>query len=107
MCLLFFSRIAVATFKDFIHQFLEVYFDDLRVYGLVKYHIDNYIVMLDRCIQIHISLNLKKCILCAPFSIFLGHVVCRDKILMDTAKIAIIVDLPPPTSVKQLRTTLG
>jgi hypothetical protein len=26
---------------------------------------------------------------------------------VDPSKIAIIVDLPPPTSVKQLRTTLG
>ena len=27
--------------------------------------------------------------------------------MVDPAKIAIIVNLPPPTSVKQLRTTLG
>ena len=37
----------------------------------------------------------------------LGHVVCHDGILLDPAKIAIIVGLPPPTTVKQLRKTLG
>ena len=36
----------------------------------------------------------------------LGQVVCHDGILVDPAKIAIILDLPPPTTVKQLRSTL-
>jgi hypothetical protein len=63
--------------------------------------------MLDRCRQCHISLNLKKCIFCMPFGIFLGHVVCKQGLLMDPTKIVVILDLQPPTSVKQLRSTLG
>ena len=63
--------------------------------------------MLDKCRQHQISLNLKKCIFCAPFGILLGHIICKQGLMMDLAKIAIIVNLPPPKSVKQLRTTLG
>ena len=37
----------------------------------------------------------------------MGHVVCRDGILVDPAKILIIIDLPPLATVKQLRTNLG
>jgi hypothetical protein len=37
----------------------------------------------------------------------LGHIICNQGLLVDPSKIAIIVDLPPPMSVKQLRTTLG
>ena len=37
----------------------------------------------------------------------MGHVVCHDGILMNPANIVIIVDLPPPTTFKQLRTMLG
>ena len=44
---------------------------------------------------------------CSPFGIFFGRVVCKEGMLMDPTKIAIIVDFPPPTSVKQLITTLG
>jgi hypothetical protein len=33
--------------------------------------------------------------------------VCKHGLLVDPSKIAIIVDLPPPTSVKKLRTALG
>ena len=42
-----FSRIIVATFKDFIHKFLEVYFDDWIVFGLIKCHIESLRMMLD------------------------------------------------------------
>jgi hypothetical protein len=56
-------------------------------------------LMLDKCIQYHISLNLKKCIFCAPFGILLGHVVCKQGLLMDPAKIAVIFYFLPPTSV--------
>ena len=63
--------------------------------------------MLERCHYYQIDLNLRKCIFCAPFGDLLGHMVCHDGILVDPAKIAIILDLPPPTKVKQLRETLG
>ena len=62
--------------------------------------------MLDKCRQHQISLNLKKCIFCAPFGILLGHIVCKQGLMVDPAKIAIIVNFPPPKSVKQLCTTL-
>jgi hypothetical protein len=52
-------------------------------------------------------LNIKKCIFNAPFGIFLGHVVCKQGLLVDPAKIVVIVNLPPPKSVCQLRATLG
>jgi hypothetical protein len=59
-----FSRVVVATFKEFIHKFLEVYLDDWTMFSLLKDHIEVLRLMLDRCRQFHISLNLKKCILC-------------------------------------------
>ena len=77
------------------------------VFVLIKGHFESLRMMLERCFHYHISLNLKKCIFCAPFGILLGHVVCRQRVLVDPAKIAIIIDLPPPTIVKQLRETLG
>jgi hypothetical protein len=77
------------------------------VFSILKGHIEVMRLMLDRCRQCHISLNLKKYILCAPFGILLGHVVCKKGLLVDPTKIASIVDLPPPTSIQQLRETLG
>ena len=57
-----FSRIAISSFKYFIHKFLEVYFDDWIVFALVRDHIESLCMMLGRCLQYQIAFNSKKCI---------------------------------------------
>jgi hypothetical protein len=94
-----FSRVVIDAFKEFIHQFLEVYLDDLTVYSLLKDHVEVLRLMLERCRKCQISLNFKKCIFGTPFGILLGHIVCKQGLLVDPAKIAVIVNLPPPKSV--------
>ena len=101
-----FSRIVVSAFKDFIHKFLKVYFDDWTVFGLVRDHIESLCMMLGCCHLYHIVLNSKKCFFCTPFGVLLGHVVCHDGILVEPSKVAIILVLPPPISVTQLRSLL-
>jgi hypothetical protein len=95
------------AFKEFLHKFLEAYFDDWTVFSLLKNHTECLRIMLDKYRQCQIALNLKNCIFFSPFGVLLGHIVCKQGLLVDPSKIAIIVDLPPPTSVKQLCTTLG
>jgi len=102
-----FSRVVVEAFKEFLHKFLEAYFDDWTIFSLLQNHIECLRLMLDKCRQCHISLNLNKCILFSPFGVLLGHIVCKQGLLVDPSKIVIIVDIPPPTSVRQLRTVLG
>ena len=102
-----FSTIVVAAFKDFIHKILEVYLDDWTMFSLLKDHVEVLRHMLDRCKLCPISLNIKKYIFSAPFGILLGHVVCKQGLLVDPAKIVFIINLPPPKSVHQLKSTLG
>jgi hypothetical protein len=102
-----FSRVVVEAFKEFLHKFLEAYFDDWIVFSLLQNHIESLRIMLDKCRQCQIALNLKKSIFFSPFGVLLGHIVCKKGLLVDPSKIAIIVDLPPATSVKQLCTALG
>jgi hypothetical protein len=49
----------------------------------------------------------KKMYIWNTVGILLGHIVCKQGLLVDTTKIAVIVNLPPPKIVCQLRTTLG
>jgi hypothetical protein len=63
--------------------------------------------MLERYRQCQISLNIKKYIFKTPFGILLGHIVCKQGLLVDPAKIAVIVNPPPPKIVRQLRETMG
>ena len=44
-----FYRFVVAAFKYFIQKFLQVYMDDWTVYGLIKDHLENLRLMLERC----------------------------------------------------------
>jgi hypothetical protein len=39
--------------------------------------------------------------------VLLGNILCKQGLLVDPSKITIIVDLPPPTSVRKLCTALG
>ena len=65
-----FSRVVVAVFKEYIHKFLEVYFDDLTIFGLIDKHIGDLRLMLEKCRQYQISLNLKK----------IGRASCRERV---------------------------
>jgi hypothetical protein len=102
-----FSKVLVQVFKEFLHKFSKAYFDDLIVFSLLKNHVECLRLMLDKCKQCQIDLNLENCILFSPFGVLLGHTVCKKGLLVDPSRISIIVDFPPPTSVKQLCTVLG
>jgi hypothetical protein len=41
-------------------------------------------------------MNVKKCIFGTTFGILLGHIVCKQGLLLDPVNIAVIVNLPPP-----------
>jgi hypothetical protein len=42
-----------------------------------------------------------------PHGNLLGHIACREGVLVDPAKVAVIVNMPPPMSSKKLHSTLG
>jgi hypothetical protein len=94
-----FLRVVIDAFKEFIHQFLEVYLDEWTVYSPLKDSVEVLRLMLEICMQCQISLNIKKCIFGTPFGILLGHIVCKKGLLVDPVKIEVIVNLPPPKSV--------
>jgi hypothetical protein len=102
-----FCRVVITTFKEFIHHFIEVYLDDWIVYSMLKYHIEVLRLMLERCRKCQISLNIKKCIFETLFGILLGHIVCKQGLLVYPTNIVVIFTLPPPKTVHQLRETLG
>lgn len=65
------------AFKEFIHKFLEVYFDDLTMFSLVKNHVASLHLMLGTCRRHQVNFYLKNCIFYVPYGVLLGHVVCK------------------------------
>jgi hypothetical protein len=79
----------------------------MDLYILLKEHVALLHLMFDRCRELQISLNLRKCIFCVPHGNLLGHIICREGVQVDPAKVEVIVNMLPPMSAKQLRSTLG
>ena len=102
-----FSIIVVKAFQEYIYKSMGVYFDDCTICSMMKDHIKWLRLMLERCRQMQLSLNIKKCLFATPTGILLGHVVCKEGIKVGIAKIKVIIDLKAPINSKQIRIYLG
>ncbi|KAI3724961.1 hypothetical protein L1987_64729 [Smallanthus sonchifolius] len=103
-----FQRCMVAIFQDMIETSMEVFMDDFSVFGSsFDQCLQNLEKMMRRCIETKLMLNWEKCHFMVTEGIVLGHKVSRAGIEVDRAKIDTISSLPPPTSVKSVRSFLG
>ena len=75
-----FSRVVIAVFKEFIHKFLEVYFDDWTIFGLMDKHVGALRLMLAKCREHQISLNLKKMYILCTFWYIVGKCGVKTRI---------------------------
>ncbi|GJS08153.1 reverse transcriptase domain-containing protein [Tanacetum coccineum] len=103
-----FQRCMMAIFHDMIEETMEVFMDDFSVFGdsfsSCLSHLDK---MLKRCEDTNLVLNWEKCHFMVKEGIVLGHKISKSGIEVDRAKVDVIAKLPPPTSVKGIRSFLG
>ena len=82
--------------------------DDFSIFGSTfeecLHHLS---LVLVRCKEKNLVLNWEKCHFMVRNRIFLGHVILESGIEVDKAKIDLISNLPPPRSVKEIRSLLG
>ncbi|KAD3067061.1 hypothetical protein E3N88_34941 [Mikania micrantha] len=102
-----FLRCMVAIFQDMIETSMEVFMDDFSMFGSsFDQCLTNLEKMLRRCVETNLMLNWKKCHFMVTEGIVLGHKISCDSIQVDKAKIETLRKLPPPTSVKAVRSFL-
>ena len=63
--------------------------------------------VLQRCEETNLVLNWEKCHFMVQEGVVLGHKISSRGIEVDKAKVEVIEKLPPPTSVKGVRSFLG
>jgi len=103
-----FQRCVMAIFSDMMEKQIEVFMDDFSVFGnSFDSCLNNLSCALERCQETKLVLNWEKCHFMVKEGIVLGHKVSSSGIEVDRAKIDIIEKLPPPTSVKSVRSFLG
>ncbi|KAL6337781.1 hypothetical protein AAG906_037375 [Vitis piasezkii] len=101
-----FQRCMLSIFSDMVERIMEVFMDDLTVYG--KTFDDcllNLKKVLKRCVEKDLVLNWEKCHFMATSGVVLGHIISKEGIQVDPAKIELISKLPSPTLLKSLLTT--
>ncbi|RVW88791.1 Retrovirus-related Pol polyprotein from transposon 17.6 [Vitis vinifera] len=103
-----FQRCMLSIFSDMVERIMEVFMDDITVYGSsyeeCLMHLE---AVLYRCIEKDLVLNWEKCHFMVQKGIVLGHIISKNGIEVDKAKVELIVKLPPPTNVKGIRQFLG
>lgn len=93
-------------FKDFIDKSLEVYLDDWALFGCLNNHISGLRMMLNKCKEMGVSLNLEKCHFLQSFGKLLGHIVSREGMMVDPNKVKVIRDMEPQTNLLKVYTFL-
>ncbi|RVW62120.1 Retrovirus-related Pol polyprotein from transposon 17.6 [Vitis vinifera] len=97
-----FQRCMLSIFSDMVERIMEVFMDDLTVYGKTSDDcLSNLKKVLKRCIANDLVLNWEKCHFMATSGVVLGHIISKEGIQVDPAKIELISKLPSPTTVKE------
>ena len=102
-----FQRVMTVAFQDYLRHFIEIFLDDFCVFSTKKTHEECLSKCFAQCKKYGISLNAAKCQFLVPFGKLLGHIVSIHGIMVDPAKVAVIINLPLPDSVTEVRAFLG
>jgi len=103
-----FQRAVLSIFSELLHDAVEIYMDDFTSYGSdLQEALSNLGKVLDKCIEMNLSLNLEKCEFFMIEGIVLGHAISQQGLQVDPNKIAIIQRVPPPQKVRDVKSFLG
>ena len=103
-----FHRCMMSMFSDFVEEAMEIFMDNFSVYGSsFKHYLKNLEIVLQRCQDNNLALNLEKFHFMPTEGIVLGHKISAARLEVDQAKVSAIKTLFPPTTVKWIRSFLG
>lgn len=92
-----------------LEEFAGVYLDDLLIHttGSWEEHLEHVRLVLERLQQYHLKLKLSKCTFGATSVKYLGVVISRDGVHVDTEKVKAVQEFPEPTNLVELQRFLG
>ena len=103
-----FQRCMMGIFSDMIEHILDIFMDDFFVFGdSYEGCLENLRRVLERCQEKKLVLNWEKCHFMVIQGIVLGHIVSREGIEVDKAKVELISNLLTPKCAKYIRSFLG
>lgn len=99
----FFMDLMNRVFKPYLDKFVVMFINDILIYSKTKEEHTKHLWLVLRNLQEHkLYAKLKKCEFWLEEVRFLGHVVSREGISVDLAKVKAIVDWLRATSVTEV-----
>ena len=89
------------VFRPYVNKFFIVFIDNILVYSKEKR------VVLETLRKEKLYAKLSKCEFWLNEASFLGHIVSKEGIRVDTKKIEVVVEWKPPRNVTEVRSFLG
>ena len=104
----YFMDLMNRIFHPYLDKFVVVFIDDILVYSKSKEeHAEHLRIVLSTLMRHKLYAKFKKCDFWMEKVHFLGHVITKEGIFVDPAKVAVGVDWPRPTNVTEVRSFLG
>lgn len=101
-------QIANTIMADLIYQCMEVYIDDIIIYGNTEEEfLENLQKLFMKCGKYNLTLHPDKCKLGLEKIEYVGHVIDKDGLHMSDDKIRKVIDFARPKKVKELQSFLG
>ena len=96
------------VFKEYLDQFVIVFVDDILIYSKTpEEHALHLRIALQALREHQLFAKREKCEFWMPEVKFLGHVVSREGILVDPAKIEVVLNWERPKNVYEIWSFLG
>ncbi|KAL5546780.1 hypothetical protein UlMin_006467 [Ulmus minor] len=96
------------VFKPFLDKFVIVFIDDILVYSRSKEeHEEHLRITLQTLKDHHLFAKFKKCEFWLDKVAFLGHVISKDGVAVDPAKIEAVSNWNQPRTASEVRSFLG
>lgn len=94
--------------RDMLNRFVFVYLDDILIFSKdLQEHVQHVRLVLQQLLRKHLFIKLEKSEFHVQEVSFLGFIVSKGQIQMDTAKTKAVKDWPQHTSIKQVQRFLG
>ncbi|KAL2607424.1 hypothetical protein R1flu_025997 [Riccia fluitans] len=102
-----FQRVVTTAFEEYLNEFMQTYLDDFTVYGSRTDHLGHLQKCLEKCRKFLISLNPDKSVFGVSSGVLLGHIISKDGLLPDPAKIDAILQMEAPGDLKEGQRFIG
>ena len=103
-----FMSLMNGIFKPYLDLFVIVFIDDILVYSKSKKEHEKHLrIVLEMLREKKLYAKFSKCEFWLDSVSFLGHVVFKDRVMVDPSKIEVVKSWERPTNVTEVRSFVG